>query len=119
MKLNKILLFIVFLFANTAHSEIITIEGSHTFTQPSDMDLYRAIDNCLSQALINGVYNYLSSDNNYNEEQKIKIMSVLEKAINMIVIDPLITSQEINNNIITIRAKANISTTILYHILNN
>ena len=46
-------------------------------------------------------------------------MSVLEKAINMIVIDPLITSQEINNNIITIRAKANISTTILYHILNN
>ena len=119
MKLYKILLFIVFLFANTAHSEKITIEGSHTFTQPSDMDLYKAIDNCLSQALINGVYNYLSSDNNYNEEEKIKIMSVLEKAINMIVVDPSITSQEINNNVITIRAKANMNTTILYHILNN
>ena len=118
----KIKIFLtLFLLLNSSYSQggIISIEGSHTLTQKSDMSLYQAIDKCLNLALANGIYEYLLTNNDYTEEEKQNIMHVLTGSIQMCVKDPLIINQTLNENDITIKAKGLINPFIIDQIIKN
>ena len=44
-----------------AQSPTVTVKGSHTLTQGDGVGIYEAVDLCLKQAIINGVFDYLNS----------------------------------------------------------
>jgi len=117
MKYLRLIILCFVLNIISAQAPTITVEGSHTLTQNNGMDLYQEIDQCLSAALVNGVYEYLLISNDYDEQQMEKIMPLLEGAIQMCVKDPVIISQNISDNTITIKAQGLINPFILNQIL--
>ena len=45
-----------------AQSPTVTVKGSHTLTQGDGVGIYEAVDLCLKQAIINGVFDYLNTN---------------------------------------------------------
>ena len=119
MKIKIFLTLILLLNSSYSQEGVISIEGSHTLTQESDMSLYQTIDKCLNLALVNGIYEYLLTSNDYTEEEKQNIMQVLTGSIQMCVKDPLIINQTLNGNIMTIKAQGLINPFIINQIIKS
>ena len=78
-----------------------TIQGSHTLTQQDDMGITEAIDLALRQALVEGLYNHLSTCDDYEDftdEEIAGFMVILSGAVEMCAMEPHIVSQTINDN---------------------
>ena len=101
-----------------SQSSTITVVGSHTLTQSDGMGLYEALDLCLRTAIRNGLFDYVKSEIELNDEQRSNIMGVLDESIEMIVMNPSIVEQSVTNNTITMKAKGEIDPMILNSILN-
>ena len=99
-------------------SSTITVVGSHTLTQSDGMGLYEALDLCLRTAIRNGLFEYVKSEIELNDEQRSNIMGILDESIEMIVMNPSIVEQSVTNNTITMKAKGEIDPMILNSILN-
>tara|TARA_B100000945_G_scaffold262693_1_gene221317 strand:- start:121 stop:489 length:369 start_codon:yes stop_codon:yes gene_type:complete len=99
-------------------SSTITVVGSHTLTQSDGMGLYEALDLCLRTAIRNGLFDYVKSEIELNDEQRSNIMGILDDSIEMIVMNPSIVEQSVTNNTITMKAKGEIDPMILNSILN-
>ena len=99
-------------------SSTITVVGSHTLTQSDGMGLYEALDLCLRTAIRNGIFEYVKSEIELNDEQRSNIMGILDESIEMIVMNPSIVEQSVTNNTITMKAKGEIDPMILNSILN-
>ena len=119
MKIKIFLTLILLLNSSYSQGGVISIEGSHTLTQESDMSLYQTIDKCLNLALANGIYEYLLTSNEHTEEEKQNIMQVLTGSIQMCVKDPLIINQTLNGNNITIKAQGLINPFIIDQIIKS
>ena len=100
-----------------AQSPTETVEGSHTLTKIDGVGIYEAIDLCLKQAIINGVFDYLNSKNDFSDEKKSEILSKLAPVVEMCVMEPSIIEQTIDGNTIFIRAKGQVDPMILNSIL--
>ena len=97
-----------------------TIQGSHTLTQQSDMGITEAIDLALRQALVNGLYNHLSTCDDYedfSDEDISGFMGILSAAVEMCVTDPVIIEQSINGNTVFVKASGQVEPMILNAIL--
>ena len=97
-----------------------TIQGSHTLTQQSDMGITEAIDLALRQALVNGLYNHLSTCDDYEDftdEDISRFMGILSAAVEMCVIEPVIIEQSINGNTVFVKASGQVEPMILNAIL--
>ena len=79
MKIKIFLTLILLLNSSYSQGGVISIEGSHTLTQESDMSLYQTIDKCLNLALANGIYEYLLTSNEYTEEEKRQLKELEEQ----------------------------------------
>ena len=101
-----------------SQSSTITVVGSHTLTQSDGMGLYEALDLCLRTAIRNGLFDYVKSEIELNDEQRSNIMGILNDSIEMIVMNPSIVEQSVTNNTITMKAKGEIDPMILNSILN-
>ena len=101
-----------------SQSSTITVVGSHTLTQSDGMGLYEALDLCLRTAIRNGLFDYVKSEIELNDEQRSNIMGILDDSIEMIVMNPSIVEQSVTNNTITMKAKGEIDPMILNSILN-
>ena len=99
-------------------SSTITVVGSHTLTQSDGMGLYEALDLCLRTAIRNGLFDYVKSEIELNDDQRSDIMDILDESIEMIVMNPSIVQQSVTNNTITMKAKGEIDPMILNSILN-
>jgi len=117
MKYLRLIILCFVLNIISAQAPTITVEGSHTITQSDGMDIYQAIDLCLKQAIINGVFDYLIDENDFTDEKKAEIMEMLIPAVEMCVMEPTIIEQSINDNTIFIRAGAEVDPMILNSIL--
>ena len=97
-----------------------TIQGSHTLTQQSDMGITEAIDLALRQALVNGLYNHLSTCDDYEDftdEDISRFMGILSAAVEMCVTEPVIIEQSINGNTVFVKASGQVEPMILNSIL--
>ena len=97
-----------------------TIQGSHTLTQQSDMGITEAIDLALRQALVNGLYNHLSTCDDYEDftdEDISGFMGILSAAVEMCVTEPVIIEQSINGNTVFVKASGQVEPMILNSIL--
>ena len=97
-----------------------TIQGSHTLTQQSDMGITQAIDLALRQALVNGLYNHLSTCDDYedfSDEDISGFMGILSAAVEMCVTEPVIIEQSINGNTVFVKASGQVEPMILNSIL--
>ena len=97
-----------------------TIQGSHTLTQQSDMGITEAIDLALRQALVNGLYNHLSTCDDYedfSDEDISGFMGILSAAVEMCVTEPVIIEQSINGNTVFVKASGQVEPMILNSIL--
>ena len=97
-----------------------TIQGSHTLTQQSDMGITEAIDLALRQALVNGLYNHLSTCDDYEDftdEDISEFMVILSAAVEMCVTEPVIIEQSINGNTVFVKASGQVEPMILNSIL--
>ena len=97
-----------------------TIQGSHTLTQQSDMGITEAIDLALRQALVNGLYNHLSTCDDYEDftdEDISEFMVILSAAVEMCVTEPVIIEQSINGNTVFVKASGQVEPMILNAIL--
>ena len=97
-----------------------TIQGSHTLTQQSDMGITQAIDLALRQALVNGLYNHLSTCDDYEDftdEDISEFMGILSAAVEMCVTEPVIIEQSINGNTVFVKASGQVEPMILNSIL--
>ena len=97
-----------------------TIQGSHTLTQQSDMGITQAIDLALRQALVNGLYNHLSTCDDYEDftdEDISGFMDILSAAVEMCVTEPVIIEQSINGNTVFVKASGQVEPMILNSIL--
>ena len=57
----KLIIFLIIANIIFAQSSTARVEGSHTLTQGDGVGIYQAVDLCLKQAIINGVFNYLDT----------------------------------------------------------
>ena len=97
-----------------------TIQGSHTLTQQDDMGITEAIDLALRQALVNGLFNHLSTCDDYEDftdEEIAGFMVILSGAVEMCAMEPHIVSQKIDGNTITINASAQVNPFIINQFL--
>ena len=97
-----------------------TIQGSHTLTQQSDMGITEAIDLALRQALVNGLYNHLSTCDDYEDftdEDISGFMGILSAAVEMCVTEPVIIEQSINGSTVFVKASGQVEPMILNSIL--
>ena len=97
-----------------------TIQGSHTLTQQSDMGITEAIDLALRQALVDGLYNHLSTCDDYEDftdEDISGFMGILSAAVEMCVTEPVIIEQSINGNTVFVKASGQVEPMILNSIL--
>ena len=97
-----------------------TIQGSHTLIQQSDMGITEAIDLALRQALVNGLYNHLSTCDDYEDftdEDISEFMVILSAAVEMCVTEPVIIEQSINGNTVFVKASGQVEPMILNAIL--
>ena len=117
MKYLQLIVLGLFLNINYAQQETITIDGSHTFTQTDGVGLYEAIDLCLKKAIINGVFEYLDTENNFEDDEKTVIIEMLDMAADQCVMEPRIIEQALNGNTIYIRARGEVDPMVLYGIL--
>tara|TARA_Y100000768_G_C23936281_1_gene662718 strand:- start:292 stop:669 length:378 start_codon:yes stop_codon:yes gene_type:complete len=121
--MNKsILIMIILLSMNISFSDPghHTIQGSHTLTQPSDMGITEAIDLALRQALVNGLFNHLSTCDDYEaftDEDIVGFMTILSESVEMCVTEPIIIEQSINGNTVFIKASGEVEPMILNMIL--
>ena len=97
-----------------------TIQGSHTLTQQNDMGITEAIDLALRQALVNGLFNHLSTCDDYEDftdEDISGFMGILSAAVEMCVTEPVIIEQTINGNTVFVKASGQVEPMILNSIL--
>ena len=97
-----------------------TIQGSHTLTQQDDMGITEAIDQALRQALIHGLYNHLSTCDDYvdfTDEDIARFMEILSGAVEMCVTEPVIIEQSINGSNVFVKASGQVEPMILNAIL--
>ena len=97
-----------------------TIQGSHTLTQQNDMGITEAIDLALRQALVNGLFNHLSTCDDYEDftdEDISRFMDILSGAVEMCVTEPVIIEQSINGNTVFVKASGQVEPMILNSIL--
>ncbi len=97
-----------------------TIQGSHTLTQQNDMGITEAIDLALRQALVNGLFNHLSTCDDYEDFTDDDIsgfMDILSGAVEMCVTEPVIIEQSINGNTVFVKASGQVDPMILNAIL--
>ena len=97
-----------------------TIQGSHTLTQQNDMGITEAIDLALRQALVNGLFNHLSTCDDYEDftdEDISGFMGILSAAVEMCVTEPVIIEQSINGNTVFVKASGQVEPMILNSIL--
>ena len=97
-----------------------TIQGSHTLTQQNDMGITEAIDLALRQALVNGLFNHLSTCDDYEDftdEDISGFMDILSGAVEMCVTEPVIIEQSINGNTVFVKASGQVEPMILNAIL--
>ncbi|HCU98742.1 MAG TPA: hypothetical protein DGM69_05285 [Chloroflexi bacterium] len=97
-----------------------TIQGSHTLTQQNDMGITEAIDLALRQALVNGLFNHLSTCDDYEDftdEDISRFMDILSGAVEMCVTEPVIIEQSINGNTVFVKASGQVEPMILNAIL--
>ena len=93
------------------------VEGSHTLTQSDGVGIYQAVDLCLKQAIINGVFDYLDAKYDFEDEQQAEILSKLAPIVEMCVTEPTIMNQSIDGNTISIKAVGQVDPMILKSIL--
>ena len=67
----KLIIFLIIANIIFAQSSTARVEGSHTLTQGDGVGIYQAVDLCLKQAIINGVFNYLDTKHDFEDEQNI------------------------------------------------
>ena len=100
-----------------AQSPTHRVEGEYTFTQSDGIGLYEAIDICLKQAIVVGVFNYLGLKNEFSDEEKSEIFTKLSPVVEMCVMEPTILEQTVDGNTIFIRAEGQVDPMILNSIL--
>jgi hypothetical protein len=96
------------------------IVGTHTLTQQNNMGITDAIDLALREALVDGLYNHLSTCENYEDftdEEIVGFMVILSGAVEMCAMEPQIISQTINVNTITVEASAQVNPFIINQFL--
>ena len=79
--------------------------------------VYNLVFLLLKQAIINGVFNYLDTKHNFEDEQKTTILSELAPIVEMCVTEPSIMNQLIEGNTISIQAEGQVDPMILNSIL--
>ena len=115
----------VFIFLWTSNfilpqSETHIINGTHTITQQNNMGITEAIDLALREALVDGLYDHLSTCDDYEtftDEEIAGFMVILSGAVEMCAMEPHIVSQTINDNTITINASAQVNPSIINQFL--
>ena len=117
MKYLQLVIWGLFLNINYAQQATITIDGSHTLTQTDGIGLYEAIDLCLKNAIMNGVFEYLDAENNFEDDEKPGIKEMLEMTVDQCVMEPRIIEQLLDGNTIYIRARGEVDPSMLYGIL--
>ena len=117
MRIIKKVLLIPIIGIVFSQSSTFRVEGDHSLIQTDGVGLYEAIDLCLKQAIINGVFNYLITENEFTEEEKSEILSKLVPVVEMCVMNPNILEQNINGNTIYVRAEGQVDPMILSSIL--
>ena len=103
-----------------SQSETHTINGTHTLTQQNNMGITEAIDIALREALVDGLYDHLSTCDDYEDftdEEIAGFMEILSGAVEMCAMEPHIVSQTINDNTITIKASAQVNSFIINQFL--
>ena len=119
----KLYFFIIFLLSSSilfSDPGDHTIQGSHTLTQQNDMGITEAIDLALRQALVNGLFNHLSTCDDYEDftdEDISRFMDILSGAVEMCVTEPVIIEQSINGNTVFVKASGQVEPMILNSIL--
>ena len=113
----KLIIFLIIANIIFAQSSTTRVEGSHTLTQGDGVGIYQAVDLCLKQAIINGVFNYLDTKHDFEDEQKATILSKLAPIVEMCVTQPSIMNQSIEGNTISIQAEGQVDPMILNSIL--
>ena len=101
----------------SAQSPTVRVEGSHTLTQGNGIGIYEAVDLCLKQAIINGVFDYLNTKHNFEDDQRETLLKKLDPIIEMCVTEPSIMNQLIDGNTISIQAQGQVDPMILNSIL--
>ena len=84
------------------------------------MGITEAIDLALRQALVNGLYNHLSTCDDYEgftDEDISGFMGILSAAVEMCVTEPVIIEQSINGNTVFVKASGQVEPMILNSIL--
>ena len=119
MSIIKKVLLIPIIVIVFSQSSTFRVEGDHSLIQTDGVGLYEAIDLCLKQAIINGVFNYLITENEFTEEEKSVILSKLAPVVEMCVMDPNILEQNINGNTIYVRAEGQVDPMIVNSILGS
>jgi len=114
IKLIISLIMINIIFAQSSSERV---EGSHTLTQSDGVGIYQAVDLCLKQAIINGVFDYLDTKHDFEDEQKAEILLKLAPIVEMCVTEPSIMDQSIDGNTIFIQAEGQVDPMILNSIL--
>tara|TARA_Y100000748_G_scaffold293392_1_gene282908 strand:+ start:967 stop:1329 length:363 start_codon:yes stop_codon:yes gene_type:complete len=117
MKYLQLIIFCFFVKIVSAQTAAVTIDGSHTLTQTDGVGLYEAIDLCLKKAIINGVFEYLDTENNFEDDEKPGIIEMLEMAVDQCVMEPRIIEQALDGDAIYIRARGEVDPMVLYGIL--
>ena len=77
------------------------INGTHTLTQQNNMGITEAIDLALREALVDGLYEHLSTCDDYEDftdEEIAGFMVILSGAVEMCAMEPHIVSQKIDGN---------------------
>tara|TARA_Y100000741_G_C17984020_1_gene449203 strand:- start:210 stop:578 length:369 start_codon:yes stop_codon:yes gene_type:complete len=103
-----------------SQTETHTINGTHTLTQQNNMGITEAIDIALREALVDGLYDHLSTCDdyeNFTDEEIAGFMVILSGAVEMCAMEPHIVSQTIINNTITIKASAQVNSFIINQFL--
>jgi len=103
-----------------SQTETHTINGTHTLTQQNNMGITEAIDIALREALVDGLYDHLSTCDDYEDftdEEIAGFMVTLSGAVEMCAMEPHIVSQIIKDNTITIKASAQVNSFIINQFL--
>jgi len=103
-----------------SQTETHTINGTHTLTQQNNMGITEAIDIALREALVDGLYDHLSTCDDYEtftDEEIAGFMVILSGAVEMCAMEPHIVSQTIIDNTITIKASAQVNSFIINQFL--
>ena len=88
--------------------ETIEIQGEYTITLGNGISIDDGISICFDKAIANGIINYLSIEDQYDESQKTELMQILESEIQFFAMNATIISQTVNGNRIYIKAKSSI-----------